>query len=122
MDGWQQRSKSLFLQWNVKSSSPPPAVRSATLGSWRMLTMGAEYEDTWLVPSSARSHSTRHRLQVEEEQEAEEAGPEQEAETEPPSWTHSDAQKYDAVLRLDGQSCSSGVRHMIRRHEEQNRR
>lgn len=108
---------------NVKMSLPSSAVRTATLGSWRMLTLGAEYEDTWLVPTSTRSSSSRRRLQVEEKVEAEETGPKQEVETEPTSWTQGDARKYDAVLLLNGwQSNSGGVHHMIRRHEEQNRR
>lgn len=92
-----------------------------------MLTLGAEYEDTWLVPAQARSSSNRRHPQVEEKEETEETRPKQEVETERMSWTQGDARKYDAVLLLNGwqsssSSSSGGVRHMIRRHEQQNRR
>lgn len=96
-------------------------MRTATLGSWRMLTLGAEYEDTWLVPATARSSSTRHRLQVGEKVVTEDTKPKQEVETAPTTWTQGDTRKYDAVLLLNGwQSGSGGVHHMMKRHEEQN--
>lgn len=103
----------------MKTHLAPLAVRMATLGSWRMLTLGAEYEDTWLVPAR-KGH-----LQEEGKVETKETMSKQEVEKEPTSWAPGDARKYDAVLLLNGRrssSCSSsgGVHHMIRRHEEQN--
>lgn len=106
--------------------SPPPAVRTATLGTWRMLTLGAEYEDTWSAPSPAKSRGAGQRVQVEVEAQAE-AGPVEEAETEALSWRRGDAdalQKYDGVLHLDGRSRAGrrdGVRHLVTKHEAQNR-
>lgn len=103
---------------------PPPAVRSATLGSWRMLTLGAEYEDTWWAPSPAKSRSANQQVQVKVEAEA---GPVEEAETEALLWRRGDAdalQKYDAVLHLGGRSRAGrrdDVRHLVKKHEAQNR-
>lgn len=101
---------------------PPPAVRSATLGSWRMLTLGAEYEDTWSAPSPAKSRGASQRVQEKVEAEA---GPAEEAETGALSWRRGDAdalQKYDAVLHLDGRSRAGrrdGVRHLVKKHDAQ---
>lgn len=87
-----------------------------------MLTLGPEYEDTWWAPSPAKSRGASQRVQVEGE-----AGPVEEAETEAPSWKRGDAdalQKYDAVLHLDGRSGEGrrdGVRHLVKKHEAQNR-
>ncbi len=96
-----------------------PAVRAATLGSWRMLTLGAEYEDTW-APSPDKSH--RPVRQVEDEPWSVE-GSDGTEDTEEVSWRASDTHtghKYDAVLHLDGLSRvgrRDGVRQIIRRHE-----
>lgn len=35
----------------------PPALRSATLGSWRMLTLGAEYVDSWALSAEQLQRS-----------------------------------------------------------------
>lgn len=89
-----------------------------------MLTLGAEYEDTWSAPSPSKSRGASQRVRVEEEAEA---GPAEEAETEALSWRRGDAdalQKYDAVLQLDGRSRAGrrdGVRHLVKKHEAQNR-
>lgn len=91
-----------------------------------MLTLGAEYEDTWWAPSPAKSRGSSRRVQVKVEAEAE-AEPVEEAETEALSWRRGDAdalQKYDAVLHLDGRSRAGrrdGVRHLVKKHEAQNR-
>ncbi|XP_078126806.1 voltage-dependent N-type calcium channel subunit alpha-1B isoform X1 [Sander vitreus] len=110
-------------RWQERRSTVVYAVRAATLGSWRMLTLGAEYEDTW-----ARSPDRRDRpsQQVEEE-----AGPVEGADTgagdpEGPSWRAGDTdtvQKYDTVLHLDVQSRAGrrdGVRQIFRKHETLN--
>ncbi len=97
-----------------------PAVRAATLGSWRMLTLGAEYEDTW-APSPDKSR--RAGQQVEEEPWSAEGSESGAGDTEEPSWKAADTQtvqKYDAVLHLDGLSRagrSDGLRQIVRRHE-----
>lgn len=102
----------------------PPAVRAATLGSWRMLTLGAEYEDTWRAPSPDKSRGPDQRVE-------EESGPVEEADsgaedTEEPSWGAGDTntfQKYDAVLHLGGLSRAGrrdGVRQMVKKHETLN--
>lgn len=89
-----------------------------------MLTLGAEYEDTWWAPSPAKSRGASQQVQVEVESEA---GPVQEAETEALSWKRADAdalRKYDAVLHLDGRSRAGrrdGVRHLVKKHEARNR-
>lgn len=88
-----------------------------------MLTLGAEYEDTWSAPSPAKSRGASQRVQEKVEAEA---GPVEEAETEALSWRRGDAdalQKYDAVLHLDGRSRAErrgGVRHLVKKHEAQN--
>lgn len=85
-----------------------------------MLTLGAEYEDTW-----APSPDKRRRLGQRAE---EESGPAEEAdlcsdEPEEPSWRAADArtaQRYDTVLHLDGWSRAGrkdGVRQIVRKHE-----
>lgn len=96
----------------------PPAVRAATLGSWRMLTLGAEYEDTWWVPSPDKDRSPGQRAQ-------EEPGPAEETADggEEPSWRaahFNTSQRYDTVLHLDGLSRAGrrdGVHHMVQKHE-----
>lgn len=106
------------------NSFHPTAVRAATLGSWRMLTLGAEYEDTW-APSPDRTR--RPSQQAEEE----EAGPAEGADTcagdpEEPSWRAVDSdteQRYDTVLHLDGLSRAGrrdGVRQLVRKHDTLN--
>lgn len=95
----------------------PPAVRSATFGSWRMLTLGAEYEDTW-APSPDKKRRVQ---QVEGEQEEADTG-----EPEEPLWkaTNTDTgQKFDTVLHLDGSSWAgrrNGVRQMVKKHQTLN--
>lgn len=97
------------------------ALRTATLGSWRMLTLGPEYEDTW-VSSSDKSRGPTDK-QVEGE-----PGPDEKTNTGPgdqvePSWRAADndtVQKYDAVLHLDGLSSPGtrgGVREIVKKHE-----
>ncbi|TNN22892.1 hypothetical protein EYF80_066992 [Liparis tanakae] len=101
--------------------NPSPAVRAATLGSWRRLSLGAEYEDTWTPSPGQRGRPLEMHVEEEEEEEEEEEGaglvgdagdPE-----EGPSWrldTDGVQQKYDSVLRLDGLS-RTGRRDGLRR-------
>ena len=100
--------------------SHPPAVRSTTLGTWRMLTLGAEYEDTW-APSPDRRRLPGQQAEEEPGQEGEDTdalgGEPGEA-----SWGAVDtraAHKYDTVLHLHGVSRAErkdGVRQMVRKH------
>lgn len=98
-----------------------PAVRAVTFGSWRMLTQGAEYEDTW-----APSHDAKRGLSKapdEEDPDPAEDGPDHPQE---PRWSAVHGvpqQKYDAVLQLDGVSGAAGrdgVRRAVWRHDTLN--
>lgn len=88
-----------------------------------MLTLGAEYEDTW-APSTDRSRRPGQRAE-------EESGPVEGADTcagdpEEPPWRAVDTdpvQKYDTVLHLDGLSRAGrrdGVRQIVRKHDTLN--
>ncbi|XP_040915486.1 voltage-dependent N-type calcium channel subunit alpha-1B isoform X3 [Toxotes jaculatrix] len=111
-------------RWAERRSTVVYAVRSATFGSWRMLTLGAEYEDTW-APSPDSRRSPGQRAEGE-------PGPAEDTdawagEPERPLWraadTHTD-HKYDTVLHLDGLSRAGrtdGVRQVVRKHETLNR-
>lgn len=96
----------------------------ATLGSWRTLTLGAEYEDTWWAPSPDKTLRPGQRAEGE-------PGPVDETgtcagDTEESSWrafNTDTSQKYDAVYRLHGLSRAArrdGVRQMIKKHESLN--
>lgn len=102
-----------------------PAVRSATLGSWRKLTLGAEYEDTWAP--SPDSGDGRGRP-PEKRAAAGAAGRVEGADASPGGpraapWREVDtdtAQKYDSVLHLNGLSRAGrrdGVRRIVLKHE-----
>ncbi|XP_067341309.1 voltage-dependent N-type calcium channel subunit alpha-1B isoform X4 [Channa argus] len=106
-------------RWAERRSTVVYAVRAATFGSWRMLTLGAEYEDT-CAPSRDKAARREKRpgegpLTVEDTVTGE---------PDELSWTASkDTQKYDTVLRLNGMSRAArrdGVRHIIRKHETLN--
>ncbi|KAF3702287.1 Voltage-dependent P/Q-type calcium channel subunit alpha-1A Brain calcium channel I [Channa argus] len=106
-------------RWAERRSTVVYAVRAATFGSWRMLTLGAEYEDTW-APSRDKAARREKRpgegpLTVEDTVTGE---------PDELSWTASkDTQKYDTVLRLNGMSRAArrdGVRQIIRKHETLN--
>ncbi|KAM7393230.1 hypothetical protein PAMA_008060 [Pampus argenteus] len=107
-------------RWTDRLSTVGYALRSATLGSWRMLTLGAEYDETW-----SRTHDKKRHLgqQVEEEGETfiSTGDPGE------PSWTTAgDAgtrHKFDTVLHLDGQSCAGsrdGVCYIVKNHQTLN--
>ncbi|XP_041666643.1 voltage-dependent N-type calcium channel subunit alpha-1B isoform X2 [Cheilinus undulatus] len=105
-------------RWAEKRSSVVYAVRAATLGSWRMLTLGLEYQETW-APSPDKSRSPGRRV--------EEEPPEPEGDdtcTEKTPWKAANTEhKYDAVLHLDGLSREGrkdGVRQVVRKHETLN--
>lgn len=85
-----------------------------------MLTLGAEYEDTWAPsPNKTRRPSQR----VEEKPGFAEGSDTDAGDLEEPSWRSADSdtvQKYDAVLHLDSVSRAGrtdGVRQIIRKHE-----
>lgn len=100
-------------------------MRAATLGYWRMLTLGAEYRDTWWGPTTGDSHRLK-------EQSEEELVAENETDTcsgdkkEFHSWREfhlSNGEKYDTFLSLDGLSRvgqRDGVLRMIKKHENLN--
>ena len=87
-----------------------------------MLTLGAEYEDTWAPPPDRRESPGQR---TEEEQGLVEGADADTCSDDPegPSWRAVDTdtvQKYDAVLHLDGLSRPEqrdGVRQIVRRHE-----
>ncbi|XP_036972795.1 voltage-dependent N-type calcium channel subunit alpha-1B isoform X3 [Acanthopagrus latus] len=115
-----KRTVPVSSRWAERRSTVVYALRSATLGSWRMLTLGAEYEDTW-VSSSVKSHGS-----TDKQVEGDDPGPDEETDTGPgdqekPSWSAADTvQKYEAVLHLDGLSrpgTRGGVRQIVRKHE-----
>ncbi|XP_041815617.1 voltage-dependent N-type calcium channel subunit alpha-1B isoform X1 [Chelmon rostratus] len=115
-----KRTVPLNSRWAERRSTLVYAVRSATLGSWRMLTLGAEYEDTWAPsPNKTRRPSQR----VEEKPGFAEGSDTDAGDLEEPSWRSADSdtvQKYDAVLHLDSVSRAGrtdGVRQIIRKHE-----
>ncbi|KAM6975192.1 voltage-dependent N-type calcium channel subunit alpha-1B isoform 2-T2 [Tautogolabrus adspersus] len=117
-----KRNVPINSRWAERKSSVVYAVRAATLGSWRMLTLGAEYEDTW-APSPDRSRSPGR--QVEEEPPGPEGADICAGDPEGPSWKAVDTEnkKYDAVFHLDGLSRAGrddGVRQVVRRHETLN--
>ncbi|CAB1448039.1 unnamed protein product [Pleuronectes platessa] len=119
-------------RWAETRSTVEYAVRSATLGSWRMLTLGAEYEDTW-AGSTARVPRGEDPPRQEEPNEPEEPKepnepeePKEPEEPEEPSWTDvekSTYSKFDSVLHLDGFNTTGrrdGVDQLIWRHETLN--
>ncbi|XP_068430296.1 uncharacterized protein [Clinocottus analis] len=110
-------------RWAERRSTVVYALRSATLGSWRRLTLGAEYEDTWAPPPNRRGRPLETRA-VEEREGAGLAGGADACARDPedPPWrADSDTvQKYDSVLRLDGLSRAGrrdGLLHVVRRHD-----
>lgn len=101
----------------------PTAVRSATFGSWRMLTLGSEYEDTWAPSPDKKRQPTQ---QMEGEPGLTEGTDTCSGDQEEPLWkaAHTDTgQKFDTVLHLDGSSRAGrrdGVRHMVKKHQTLN--
>ncbi|KAM3599368.1 uncharacterized protein V6R79_004593 [Siganus canaliculatus] len=107
-------------RWAERRSSVVYAVRVATLGSWRMLTLGAEYEDTWAPPPGKKSSQPAQRGQ--EEAEPVEGTDTDDGDSEEPSWRPADPdslQKYDAVLHLgrSSEGKKDGARQLIKKHE-----
>ncbi|XP_057674668.1 probable voltage-dependent N-type calcium channel subunit alpha-1B isoform X2 [Corythoichthys intestinalis] len=90
------------------------ALRSATFSSWRMLTLGAEYEDTWALA----------RDQCRPRQQAKEPPGRTHAATvkqEEPSWKHCETiTNYDTVIHLDGAievTTREGLCDLVQKHE-----
>lgn len=98
----------------------PPAVRAATFGSWRMLTLGAEYEDTWVQSPNRRRGASKRVVQDPNPAEETEACYEESLE---PSWraVHEESgREGDTVLTLDGVSRAStrdGVIRAVWKHD-----
>ncbi|KAI3361703.1 hypothetical protein L3Q82_002061 [Scortum barcoo] len=109
------------LSFDRRAQGPGPgAVRVATLGSWRMLTLGAEYEDTWaLTPAKSGRPPGQAAKGEPGPEEGEDSGAEEPGE---PSWKAADANTvrgYDTVLEMDGLSSAGrrdGVRQLVRKH------
>lgn len=113
-----------YLIWNWNPSHipalHPPAVRTATFGSWRMLTLGAEYEGIWALPPDRRRTQPKYAEAPPEETDICAAG------CVGPSWgpahdgpTH----KFDTVLHLEGAEEAGpggGVRWAVWTHEALN--
>ncbi|XP_028274065.1 voltage-dependent N-type calcium channel subunit alpha-1B isoform X1 [Parambassis ranga] len=105
--------------WAERRSTVVYALRSATFGSWRMLTLGAEYEDTWaLTPNKKRNASKKEPKETDSCAEEEEE--EEEEEDHEPEWRAADSEKYNVVMHLDGMSREGkgdGVHQAVRRHD-----
>ncbi|MEQ2224018.1 hypothetical protein ILYODFUR_003073 [Ilyodon furcidens] len=110
-------------RWAERRSTVVYAVRAATFGSWRMLTLGAECEHTW-VQSPDRRRGTLKRVE-EDSTPSEETDACTEKSMEP-SWrvVHEDTgQECDTVLTLDGVSrpaTRDGVRRAVWKHDTLN--
>lgn len=89
-----------------------------------MLTLGAEYEDTW-APSSDKKRPPRKRARGEGGSKEETSDP-CDGEPDEASWRATDpdaVQRYDTVLHLDGLSKTErkdGVRQLVKKHETLN--
>lgn len=101
-------------------------MRAATLGYWRMLTLGAEYRDTWWGPAPGDSHRLKERSEEELVTEAQTDAC-SEDKNDVPTWREfhfsGHGGKSDTFLCLDGLSRvdqRDGVLQMIRRHEDLN--
>ncbi|XP_069370208.1 voltage-dependent N-type calcium channel subunit alpha-1B isoform X3 [Paralichthys olivaceus] len=124
-----KRAVPRISRWSETRSTLVYAVRSATVGSWRMLTLGAEYEDTWTgspdrIPRGGDPPRPGEQVDTCPEEPGE---PEEEAQ-EPlePSWTDVDknsCNRFDSVLHLEGFNRTGrrdGVDQLIWRHETLN--
>ncbi|XP_057674672.1 probable voltage-dependent N-type calcium channel subunit alpha-1B isoform X5 [Corythoichthys intestinalis] len=101
-------------KWAETRSAVVYALRSATFSSWRMLTLGAEYEDTWALA----------RDQCRPRQQAKEPPGRTHAATvkqEEPSWKHCETiTNYDTVIHLDGAievTTREGLCDLVQKHE-----
>ncbi|XP_035464086.2 voltage-dependent N-type calcium channel subunit alpha-1B isoform X2 [Scophthalmus maximus] len=98
-------------RWAETRSRVVYAVCSATFASWRLLTLGAGYEDTW-----AKSPDRKPRTGQRAEEKGEEAEDQEEGE---PSWRSADSNaghKYDTVVHLDG-GRRGGVHQLVWKHD-----
>ncbi|XP_030005055.1 voltage-dependent N-type calcium channel subunit alpha-1B-like [Sphaeramia orbicularis] len=110
-------------RWAERRSTVVYAMRAATFGSWRMLTLGAEYEDTWAPPPNRKLHHRKQAIIEEEEEEEEEPGSAEGRDQGESPWRPvRDPDGYDTVLRLDGLSRRrrDGVCQIVRKHEHLN--
>ncbi|KAM7369304.1 hypothetical protein PAMP_013583 [Pampus punctatissimus] len=106
--------------WPQRLSTVGYALHSATLRSWRKLTLGTDYNETW-----SRSHDKKHHPRKQEKDEDEETlistGDPGE-----PSWRAVDTDtghKFDTVLHLDGPSRAGsrdGVCYIVKQHQTLN--
>ncbi|XP_024917791.1 voltage-dependent N-type calcium channel subunit alpha-1B-like isoform X6 [Cynoglossus semilaevis] len=63
-------------RWDERRSTVVYALRSATLGSWRMLTLGAEYVDSWAL-SAEQLQRSGQRVEVKHDDDADAAAAEE---------------------------------------------
>lgn len=100
------------------------AVRAATLGSWRMLTLGAEYKDKRWGSSPEDNHHLKQRSEEEEEELAtmEQTDTHSGDTKKVHTWKEchfSSVENYDAFLCLQGLSRvgeRNGVLQMVKKH------
>ncbi|XP_026195314.1 voltage-dependent N-type calcium channel subunit alpha-1B isoform X3 [Anabas testudineus] len=110
-------------RWAERRSTVVYAVRAATFGSWRMLTLGTEYEDTWAPSPDKTLRRTQGGKQEPLSVEDKDTTIEEPEETSWRSRSSDATHKYDTVLHLDGLSragTTDGVRQIIRKHETLN--
>ncbi|CAL9683538.1 unnamed protein product [Knipowitschia caucasica] len=98
-----KRRRPVRSRWAERRSTVVYAVRSTTFGSWRMLTLGAEYEDTWASAPVCKPRPQPRPL-LEEEAEEEE---EEEKKEEGLSWQPAPPS-----------SLCGGVESIVQRHED----
>ncbi|KAM6902920.1 putative voltage-dependent N-type calcium channel subunit alpha-1B [Xenentodon cancila] len=107
-------------RWAERRSTVLYAVRAATFGSWRMLTLGAEYEDTWAMSPDRKQGPSKQAKEDSGDAEEIEVCAE---ESEEPSWRavqEEAGHKYDTVLHLVGvrrAGPQDGVRQAIWKHD-----
>ncbi|XP_052381584.1 voltage-dependent N-type calcium channel subunit alpha-1B-like isoform X1 [Oncorhynchus keta] len=103
-----------YSKWAERRSTVVYAMRSATFGSWRMLTLGTEYSSWAQSPESLRQ---RQAVISENAEETDSIDIDS-------SWQQMDVpQQYDAILHLDERAASGGSRgnhNIIRTHEALN--
>nr|XP_054600899.1 voltage-dependent N-type calcium channel subunit alpha-1B isoform X1 [Nothobranchius furzeri] len=117
-----KRSVPHHSRWAERRSALVYAVRSAAFGSWRMLTLGADYEDTWAPSFDRKSGGLKP---AKEDPELSEETDGYTGELLEPTWraVQEDTVNYDTVLLLDGgprAAARDGVRRAVWKHETLN--
>ncbi|XP_061590464.1 voltage-dependent N-type calcium channel subunit alpha-1B [Cololabis saira] len=107
-------------RWAERRSTVLYAVRAATFGSWRMLTLGSEYEDTWAVSPDRKQGPSK---EVKEDSGDAEDPDVYAEELQESSWRAGQEEagnKYDTVLHLVGERRAGpqdGVGQAIWKHD-----